>query len=125
MPDQARHDEGETSDMKKLAFALAALATSGAAPIPPTSRPAITGISHLAIYSADMAASDHFYGFVLGARQGPDPEDPRGVRYYFSRTQFVEVLPLPPGHGPSRLAHAAYKTVDAARLRAWLGPHGV
>ncbi len=109
--------------MKTRALALAALATLGAAPAPPAGRPAITGISHLAIYSADLAASDHFYGFILGGRKAPDPEDPNGVRYYFSPTQFVELLPLPPGHGPSRLAHAAYDTADAARLRAWLAAH--
>src|SRR3954470_4642060 len=109
--------------MNKVALGLAALATLGAVPAP-SARPAITGISHLAVYAADFEASDHFYGFVMGARKGADPEDPRGVRYYFSPTQFVELLPLPPGQGPSRLAHAAFNTVDAARLRAWLSAHG-
>ncbi|HEX5185158.1 MAG TPA: VOC family protein [Allosphingosinicella sp.] len=107
----------------KILFALAALLALGAAPAP-HGRPAITGISHLAIYSADLAASDHFYGFILGGRKAPDPEDAKGVRYYFSPVQFVELLPLPPGQGQSRLAHAAYNTVDAARLRTWLGAHG-
>ncbi|HEY1607446.1 MAG TPA: VOC family protein [Allosphingosinicella sp.] len=109
--------------MKKILFSLAALLALGAAPAP-EGRPAIGGISHLAIYSADMAASGHFYGFILGGRKAPDPEDPNGVRYYFSPVQFVELLPLPPGQGPSRLAHAAYNVADAARLRAWLGAHG-
>jgi catechol 2,3-dioxygenase-like lactoylglutathione lyase family enzyme len=110
------------------ALALIALATPGrAAPAAhPASagRPAITGISHLAVYSADLAASDHFYGFILGARKGADPEDPKGARYYFSPRQFVEILPLPAGQGPSRLAHAAFTTADAPGLRAWLAAHG-
>jgi catechol 2,3-dioxygenase-like lactoylglutathione lyase family enzyme len=109
-------------------IALAAFAGAGrtapAAHPAAGGRPAITGISHLAVYSADPAASDHFYGFILGARKGADPEDPNGVRYYFSPRQFVEILPLPAGQGPSRLAHAAYNTVDAAGLRAWLAAHG-
>ena len=111
--------------MRKIAIGLAALLAIGAAPAPPTARPPITGISHLAVYSADLAASDHFYGFILGGRKALDPEDPHGVRYYFSATQFVELLPLPPGQGPSRLAHAAYNTTDAAQLRAWLAARGV
>src|SRR3569623_1050442 len=109
--------------MNKVALSLAVALTLGAAP-PPQGRPAITGISHLAVYSADLAASDHFYGFILGGRKAPDPENPTGARYYFSPIQFVEVLPLPAGQGQSRLAHAAYNTVDAARLRTWLAAHG-
>ena len=108
------------------ALALVAAGAIAAAPRAGvgSGRPAITGISHLAIYSADAAASEHFYAFVLGARKGADPEDARGVRYYFSPRQFVEILPLPPGAGPSRLAHAAWNTDDVAGLRAWLVARG-
>ncbi|MGI4730615.1 MAG: VOC family protein [Janthinobacterium lividum] len=105
---------------------LAAATAIGAAP-PPTpapARPAITGISHLAVYSTDAAASAHFYTAVLGARAGRDPEDAAGTRYYLSPRQFVEVLPAPAGHGISMLAHVAYTTSDAAGLRAWLSAHG-
>lgn len=107
-----------------LGAAMLALLTLGAK-APPGPRPAITGISHLAVYSADAAASEHFYVDILGARKGADPEDPKGVRYYFSPQQFVEVLPLPAEHGISRMAHAAYNTVDAIALRAWLAANGV
>ena len=37
----------------------------------------------------------------------PDPENPKGVRYALSATQFIEVLPLPPGAGINRLDHTA------------------
>jgi catechol 2,3-dioxygenase-like lactoylglutathione lyase family enzyme len=104
--------------------ALLALSAAGAAAQAPA-RARVTGISHLAVYSADMAASDGFYAGKLGARRGPDPEDPRGARYYFSPQQFVEVLPLPPGQGLSRLAHVAWRTEDAPRLRAYLAGQGV
>jgi len=87
-------------------------------------RPAITGISHLAVYSTDRAASEHFYAVILGAKKGADPESAAGTRYYFSPQQFVEVLPAPAHHGKSMLAHVAYNTVDAAGLRAYLVAHG-
>jgi len=105
------------------ALALIAATMIGAAP-PAAQRPAITGISHLAVYATDMAATDHFYRVVLGARKGADPEDPAGVRYHFSPRQFVEVLPAPKNHGPSMVAHVGYVTVDAAGLRTWLLAHG-
>ncbi|KQM56720.1 glyoxalase [Sphingomonas sp. Leaf208] len=92
---------------------------------PPEVRPAITGISHLAVYSRDMAKSEHFYTHVLGARKGMDPQNAAGVRFYFSSRQFVEVLPAPTGHGASMLAHAAYLTTDAARLRSWFMAQGM
>jgi catechol 2,3-dioxygenase-like lactoylglutathione lyase family enzyme len=84
-------------------------------------RPPISAVSHLAVYSADMKASEAFYKGELGATRMPDPERADGVRYYFSPTQFVEVLPLPSG-APSinRLAHAAFVTRDAEALRLYL-----
>ena len=106
-----------------LALACAATALMGAGP--PEVRPAITGIAHLAVYSRDMAKSEHFYTHVLGARKGMDPENAAGVRFYFSSRQFVEVLPAPTGHGASLLAHAAYLTTDAARLRSWFMGQGM
>jgi catechol 2,3-dioxygenase-like lactoylglutathione lyase family enzyme len=99
---------------------LAATATSAQ----PAKRPAVTGISHIAVYARDLATSDHFYGFILGGLKSSDPEDPRGVRYYFGPQQFVEVLPVPPAQGPSMLAHVAYTTPDAARLRRYLTASG-
>jgi catechol 2,3-dioxygenase-like lactoylglutathione lyase family enzyme len=105
---------------------MAMLTTGAAAPAPDAPvRPPITGISHLAVYASDPAASAHFYIVSLGARRGPDPEDKQGARYYFSPTQFVEVLPLPAGHGADRLAHVAYRTTDVAAMRAYLAAHGV
>ncbi|MGK6323340.1 VOC family protein [Sphingomonas sp. DT-51] len=105
----------------QVVMALAAIVTIGArAP----QRPPITGISHLAVYSRDMAASERFYVGVLGARKGADPEQARGMRFYVSGSQFVEVLPAPPTLGASVFAHAAYRTPDAAALRSWLIARG-
>jgi catechol 2,3-dioxygenase-like lactoylglutathione lyase family enzyme len=103
---------------------LTALAWAPVAATAQQTRPPITGISHMCVYASNAAATDHFYSEVLKAHKGSDPEDPAGVRYYFSATQFVEVLPLPAGQGISRLAHLAYSTTDAAGLRAYLVAHG-
>jgi catechol 2,3-dioxygenase-like lactoylglutathione lyase family enzyme len=84
-------------------------------------RPAIDGVSHIAIYASNEAKTARFYSHDLGAFRGADPENPAGVRYYFSATQFVEVLPLPAGAASiNRLDHVAFSTRDAAALRDYL-----
>ena len=90
------------------ACAVAFTITAAAQTAPP--RPKITGISHLAVYTSDPAATDHYYREIIGAAKLPDPENPRGVRYAINATQFIEVLPLPPGEGINRLDHIAYNT---------------
>src|SRR5689334_24048141 len=83
-------------------------------------RPAITGISHMCVYAGDAQASDHFYADVLGGVKRADPQDASGTRYYFSPTQFVEVLPLPADHSLSRMACVAWNTTDAVGLLKYL-----
>jgi catechol 2,3-dioxygenase-like lactoylglutathione lyase family enzyme len=108
----------------KIAFAIAFVFVAAATAAP--SRPAITAVSHLAVYSADMAKSDAFYTAKLGAVKGVDPENAAGVRYYFNPRQFVEVLPLPAGTPAKlRMAHAAYITADAEAMRAYLKANAI
>jgi catechol 2,3-dioxygenase-like lactoylglutathione lyase family enzyme len=107
-------------------FAIALLSTvtlAATAQLPdvPLKRPKITGISHIAVYTSDAAATEHFYRDIIGAVKKPDPENPNGVRYMLSATQFIEVLPLPADAGINRLDHTAWKTEDAQGLRRWLG----
>jgi catechol 2,3-dioxygenase-like lactoylglutathione lyase family enzyme len=84
-------------------------------------RPPITGVSHIAVYAADPAKSESFYSHDLGGYKGPDAENPKGTRYYFSLTQFVEVLPLPSGPASiNRLDHVAFITPDVEALRLYL-----
>ena len=90
-------------------------------PDAPLRRPKITGISHIAVYTSDPAATDHFYREIMGAVKMPDPENLKGVRYMVSATQFIEVLPLPADAGINRLDHTAWKTEDAQTLRRYLG----
>lgn len=88
-------------------------------------RPAITGVSHIAVYSTDPVKSERFYVHDLGATKGNDVENTGGVRYYFSPTQYVEVLPLPREHSINRLDHVAFATANAEGLRAYLAQHRV
>jgi catechol 2,3-dioxygenase-like lactoylglutathione lyase family enzyme len=111
-------------------FALS-LTIAAQMPDKPIARPKITGISHLAVYASDPAATDHFYREIVGAAKMPDPENPKGVRYMINATQFVEVLPLPPDSGINRMDHTAYDTDDAEGMRkflsvrAWKAPGAV
>ena len=86
-------------------------------------RPPITGVSHIAVYTSNAAAAEHYYVHDIGLKKGPDPEDPAGVRYYVNPTQFVEVLPLPANAGNARLDHIGYITSDAEALRLYLAAH--
>jgi len=88
-------------------------------------RPAITGISHIAVYTSNPQATEKYYVHDIGLMKGPDAENPKGVRYYVNATQFVEVLPLPAGNSPDRLDHLAYITKDAEVLRVYLAAHKV
>jgi catechol 2,3-dioxygenase-like lactoylglutathione lyase family enzyme len=86
-----------------------------------SARPAITGVSHIAVYTSAPAKTERFYVHDLGGVKGDDPENPQGVRYYFARAQFVEALPLPQGPASiNRLDHVAFVTADAEGLRKYL-----
>jgi catechol 2,3-dioxygenase-like lactoylglutathione lyase family enzyme len=87
-------------------------------------RPKITGISHLAVYTSDPAATDHYYRVIIGAAKETDPENPQGVKYAFSATQYIEVLPLPADAGINRMDHAALITVNAEGMRKYLSAKG-
>ena len=106
------------SPLLSLALILAVAGPTGAASGP--ARPKITGISHLAIYTSDPAATQRYYTTTVGAVKLPDPENPRGVRYAISATQFIEVLPLPPGSGIDRLDHTAWNVESAEGMRRYL-----
>jgi catechol 2,3-dioxygenase-like lactoylglutathione lyase family enzyme len=92
---------------------------------PSPSRPPLTGISHIAVYTSDPVAAQHYYIDIVGGVKGADPENPQGVRYYINNTQFVEVLPLVDKNSHDRLDHLAYQTTDAEALRIYLKSKGV
>ena len=103
---------------------LAALSSVAPPAQAPSARPAITGISHIAIYTSDPVATEHYYRDIVGAARSSDPENPKGVDYSLSPTQFIEVLRLPPGSGINRLDHIAFNTGDANGMRAYLANSG-
>ncbi len=110
-----------------VALVAASIVTAAAAQYGPKSapvRPKITGISHLAVYTSDAAATEHFYTVSVGAVKEADPENPLGVRYALSATQFIEVLPLPAGAGINPLDHAAFNTESAEGMRKYLAAKG-
>jgi catechol 2,3-dioxygenase-like lactoylglutathione lyase family enzyme len=101
-----------------IALGLGAVTMSG------QERPKITGVSHLAVYTSDPAATDHYYREIIGAAKETDPENPAGVKYAFSTTQYIEVLPLPANAGVNRMDHAAFNTADAEGMRKYLAAKG-
>ncbi|HVU45070.1 MAG TPA: VOC family protein [Terracidiphilus sp.] len=104
-----------------LAFlVLAALAVTAAG----QARPKITGISHLAVYTSDAAATEHYYTAIVGAVKASDPENPQGVCYMLSATQYIEVLPLPADAGINRLDHTAWNVDNAEGMRKYLAAKG-
>jgi catechol 2,3-dioxygenase-like lactoylglutathione lyase family enzyme len=89
-------------------------------------RPTLASVSHLCVYSSNPERSERFYVHDLGGVKRDNPENSAGVRYYFNPTQFVEVLPLPPGHASiGRMDHAAFNTADAEGMRTYLESAGV
>jgi catechol 2,3-dioxygenase-like lactoylglutathione lyase family enzyme len=115
----------QLSRFRTFLFSLAifaGLVTSAGIARAQEDRPKITGISHIAVYTSDPAAAQHFYGDELGAAKQTDPEDPQGTIYRF-REQFVEILPLPTQHSISRLDHVAFATSDVDAMHGYLVAH--
>ena len=82
-------------------------------------RPPITGISHVAFYSSSPTAAKQFYvdllGFELGVREG----------LYLVGHQSIEAEAEKPPNPPSLLAHVAFATPNAQRMRRYLKSRGV
>jgi catechol 2,3-dioxygenase-like lactoylglutathione lyase family enzyme len=118
--------EGSTMRFKMIAAVLGVCAVTAvcADTAAAQERPKITGISHLAVYTSDAAATEHYYTVVVGAVKASDPENGQGVRYMVSATQFIEVLPLPAGAGINRLDHTAWNTPSAEGMRKYLAAKG-
>lgn len=114
--------------MKRTRFVvaplLAALTVTACVAQTTPARPKITGISHIAVYTSDPAATEHFYAVIGGAAKLSDPESEQGVRYALSTTQYIEVLPLPVNAGIDRLDHIAWNTESAEGMRKYLAAKG-
>jgi len=119
-------DREETGMFKRLpaVFLLAAFTVATALAQSAPARPGIIGISHIAVYTSDPTATEHYYTAIIGAVKLPDPENRQGVRYALNSTQFIEVLPLPAGQGVNRLDHIAWNTANVEGLLKYLAAKG-
>lgn len=100
-----------------LALILFVLVAQGGAQTP-TSRPAITGIEHVAIYVDDLHKAADFYGGILGYPQvGPS-------KFQVSTLQAIELEKSPAGV-QDRIAHIAFATTSAEQMRQYLATKGV
>jgi catechol 2,3-dioxygenase-like lactoylglutathione lyase family enzyme len=86
-------------------------------------RPAITGIAFVRMYSADLKASDAFYGKTLGYSAVVDE---KGIaRYAVNRSQWLELEALPQGAPATRMPIVALTTHDVAAMERYLAAHQV
>jgi len=108
-----------------IAVAAAILPALALAQPVPAPRPAITGISHVTLFSDDLAKSQQFYQGILGWDQVPSGAAGSGVRYYANHSQYVALLsPTSPG-AANHLDSIAFSTPDAEAMRKYLGSVGV
>jgi catechol 2,3-dioxygenase-like lactoylglutathione lyase family enzyme len=104
--------------LRYLFFLLATVAVGHGQTASP--KPQITGISHVAFYSSNLAAGKQFYDGLLGLFV-----DPARPNDYHVGMQSVELEPLPTGHGHDLISHVAFATPDAEVVRKFLASHGV
>ena len=101
-----------------LLFALAVLVSSGAA----QDRPAITGLAFVRVYSSDPAASQRFYGGVLGYEH----TGANGLgRYDVNDMQWIEVVAMPTPAPTAKVAAIGFTTRDAAGLAKYIKAKGM
>jgi len=85
-------------------------------------RPAITGVAFARFYAADAAASQHFYGDLLGLNRLSSGKD---SIYPVNDLQWIEVAPLPDAAMKSRMEAVGFTTRSAAGLERYLKAKGV
>ena len=89
------------------------------------SRPPITGLSHLTLYSDDFKKSQQFYSGVLGWEQVTMGGSQVGSRFYANHAQYIELKPAPAEGMAKRFDSIGFSTSDANQLRRYLSEHGV
>lgn len=115
----------KVAGMKRLGGLVLLVVALSVGVVQAQERPAITGIAFVRMYSADMTASEAFYGKTLGLKRVADAQ---GIaRYGVNEAQWVEVtaLPTPAPVPETRVAEVAFATRDVKGMRAYLKAHGV
>jgi len=104
------------------------LAISAAQAQAPPSRPAITGVAHIALLAHDLNASRDFYRTFLGFEEPYTLQKPDGspsmLFFKINDRQYIELSPESEA-GTDRLSHIAIETNDAEAMRAYLASRGV
>jgi catechol 2,3-dioxygenase-like lactoylglutathione lyase family enzyme len=87
-------------------------------------RPAIVGISHVTLRSADLGKSRQFYGRVLGLAEEPTGSSQR-TRFRINDHQYVELVAAGADAPADRLIEVGFEAKDVEAIRRYLGGHGV
>jgi catechol 2,3-dioxygenase-like lactoylglutathione lyase family enzyme len=113
--------------MRRFFVLLSVLAVSAwaASQQPAGTRPSITGISHMTLYADDLAASQHFYGSLLGWTQVPAGPAHPGMRFYANHSQYIELVASPEKGREDRLVRIGFSTSDAEAMRRFLAANGM
>lgn len=104
----------------RIAASVLLLASSQ---IPAQTRPPITGIAFMRVYTTNVPAAEKFYGPTMGF-----PEQTAGDTLVFpvNTSQWIEVLSqATPPSATNRLAAVAFTTTDAAALQHYLQGKGI
>ncbi len=111
----------------KLVFGVILLASLLNAQEQPK-RPRITGVAHVAIFSADLAKTRSFYKDFLGYGEPFDLKNPDGTLSLtfikINDRQYIEVFPEKE-KGSDRFNHVSVETDDLEAMRAYLLSKGV
>jgi len=90
----------------------------------PTDRPRITGIDHVAFYSAAPDGVKRLYVDILGLPSAAPIESGETVRY-MSGKQWVGYSPAPDAKATDRMDHVAFTTDNIGALRRYLIEKGI
>lgn len=125
MPEYREAQMHRTTFFPAACFVCLPLATPLAAQDQPT-RPPITGIAHVRIYSTDLPKSLDFYSRILGLppRNGGCTGMSRPC-FIINDHQQIALSQAPSAAPASLLAEVAFTTTDAAAMRRYLLAHDV
>ena len=108
--------------MRQLWFVASLLAAAASVNAQQPTRPAITGIAFMRVYTTDPAGADKFYGATLGYTK----HEVDGLWIYpVNKLQWIEVDPHANPQSHSMQEALGFTTRDAAALEHYLEVHGV
>jgi len=108
--------------MRSIVLSVAALLSTVSLPAQQPTRPAITGIAFMRVYTTDPTAAQKFYGQTLGFER----REAHSLWIYpVNKLQWIEVIPHAGPEPNHRMAAVGFTTRDAAGLQGYLAAHGV